>query len=253
VTVKDTEGFGVYAENCYEQMIFNSTFTKNRGNVALITKFNDTMTAMISINQTKIYDGKGSSLENVDCSGVCAKLGALSSYFTVVNNCDFQRNENGHLHVSIMMVALTFFPYSIILIDTSTFNASGDYGVSISVVVGNNESDDEILGDSYVDVTLNGTSVSNNSKSGLALTNVHHAKIEHCVFANNSGGGVILQNSYKHNEHLWTEILKSAFIGNSRAVTTDWEGIDNEVSNFTNHTGRNVVTVENNANKSSSF
>jgi hypothetical protein len=84
VTVKDTDGFGVYAENCREQTIFNSTFTSNMWNIVIIAYTSVT----VSINQTKIYDGKLSSTA-VDCSGVYAELGAVSNNFSLTSMVGF--------------------------------------------------------------------------------------------------------------------------------------------------------------------
>jgi hypothetical protein len=85
----------------------------------------------------------------------------------------------------------------------------------------------------------------------LFLANVYQARIEDCVFVNNRDDAIELKNLYDplENNYLWTEILKSVFIGNSRAVTTDWEGTNNKVRisecNFYNHTGSGVIVIEN--------
>jgi hypothetical protein len=125
---------------------------------------------MITINQTKIYDGKWIS------SGVYAKLRALNSSFSIVN-CDFQRNEGGHLFVELVRSGIVY-------IDVSTFNTCDDHGVAISGKP------------HYVRVILHRSNISNSNISGLLLTNIDHAIIEDCVFANNKDDGLKLRNSY---------------------------------------------------------
>jgi hypothetical protein len=225
VTEKDTEGFGVY---CYEQRIFNSTFTNNKGNIALQT--HETV-AVISINQTTIHDGKMLNTESVDCSGVYAVFIDSSFNFSVVN-CDFQGNEGGHLYVVTVLLSYS----STICIDKSTFNTSDDYGVGIS-------------GEHYLAVTIQRSSISQNNKSELFLTNVGHAKVEGCIFANNRHDGIELRNiNYWGSKYgrLWSEISKTMFIGNSRAISTLWVAINDVTISgciFTYHTGSDVVEI----------
>ena len=71
VTVKNTEGWGVYAEDCWEQIIFNSNFINNKGNIAIR---GTAPIVQVEINNTKIRDGKESDLSIADCNGVDVHL-----------------------------------------------------------------------------------------------------------------------------------------------------------------------------------
>ena len=97
VTVKNTEGWGVYAEDCWEQIIFNCTFINNKGNIAI----RGTAPVVIEINDTKIHDGKETDQRITNCSGVDVHLQNTSNFNFRIINCDLQRNQGGHFHLLI--------------------------------------------------------------------------------------------------------------------------------------------------------
>lgn len=59
VTVVDTDGWGLYAENCRGQIIFNSTFARNKGNINILSYSLDMSPTVI--NKTNIHDSTNNS------------------------------------------------------------------------------------------------------------------------------------------------------------------------------------------------
>ena len=236
VTVKNTEGWGVYAEDCWEQIIINCTFINNKGNIAITGTYTAyQQIVQVEINNTKIHDGKESV---ADCNGIDVNLRNILNFSFKIINCDLQRNQDGHFHLFISnSIAPNNFT---ILIDNSTFNTSDDYGVEMQFIC------DEY---NIVAVTMHRSSFIKNDKSGLFLTDTTHLKIEDCIFDSNKDIGVEIRNQYS-DIHLWTEILSTTFINNSRAITLIpfcLNSIEAKISEceFTNHTGNGVVVIEN--------
>ena len=236
VTVKNTEGWGVYAEDCWKQIIFNCTFINNKGNIAITGK---PPVVLIEINETKIHDGKESDISIADCSGVDVYLRNILSINFRIINCDLQRNQGGHFHLYIHNDNDIITPNNFsILIDNSTFNTSDDYGVRMRFIC-----------DIYniIAVVVQRSSFSKNTKSGLFLIDATHLKIEDCIFDSNEDTGVEVQN--QHNVyHFWTVISKSTFINNSRAIILNLFQLkrnDNKISEcrFTNHRGSGVIAI----------
>ena len=227
VTVKNTEGWGVYAEDCWEQIIFNCTFINNKGNIAI----RGTAPVVIEINDTKIHDGKETDQRITNCSGVDVHLQNTSNFNFRIINSDLQRNQGGHFH---LLIRNNIIDNVTILIDNTTFITSDDYGVEI-----------QFISDEYniIDVTIQRSSFSKNKESGLHLTNTTHLEIEDCIFDGNKDIGVeVIDN------HLWTEISNTTFNNNSRAIflsTHLLNGINANISEcrFTNHTGDGVVVI----------
>ena len=233
VTVKNTEGWGVYAEDCWEQIIFNCTFIANKGNIAI----RGTAPAVqVEINNTKIHEGKESDPSIADCNGVDVHLRNIMNLTFRIINCDLQRNQGGHFHLNIR----NYIPCNnfTLLIDNSTFNTSDDYGVGMHFTCGDYN---------IIDVTMRRSSFSKNDKSGLFLTDTTHSKIENCTFDSNKEIGVEVRSQFNDN-HLMTEILSTTFINNSRAITLIpffLNSIEAKISEcrFTNHTGNGVVVL----------
>ena len=208
VTVKNTEGWGVYAEDCREQIIFNCTFINNKGNIAIRGTISG---ALIEINNTKIHDGRVSDPAIIDCSGVDVQLrnillGDLN--FKIVN-CDLQRNQRGNFNI-IVSNTLVYNNNFVILIDNSTFNSSDAHGIAIQFNF--NGYNDVII----IAVAMRRSSFIENSKSGLLLADtITHLKIEDCIFDGNKESGVRVLNN---DNYLWTEISNTIFSNNSAAI-----------------------------------
>ena len=238
VTVKNTEGWGVYAKDCGKQIIFNSTFINNNGNIAIR---GTAQIFLVEIKDTKIHDGKESDQSIADCHGIDVDLRNILNFSFKIVNCDLQRNQGGHFHLFLHnSIAPNNFT---LLIDNSTFNTSDDYGVGMQFIC-----------DVYniIDVTMRRSSFSKNDKSGLFLTDTTHSKIENCTFDSNKEIGAEIRNLFNNN-HLMTEILSTTFINNSRAITVlipvfmNSINIETKISEcrFTNHTGNGVIAIEN--------
>ena len=239
VTVKNTEGWGVYAEDCRKQIILNSTFINNKGNIEIR---GTAPVVLVEINNTKIHDGKMSDLSVADCNGVDVHLRNIVNFTFRIINCDLQRNQGGHFHLYIHNDNDITPNNFTILIDNSTFNTSDDYGVGMQFIC------DEY---NIIDVTMRRSSFSKNDKSGLFLTDTTHSKIEDCIFDSNKDIGVEIVKQYNDN-NLWTEIFSTTFINNSRAITLipvflNSINIEAKISEcrFTNHTGNGVVAIDN--------
>ena len=240
VTVKNNEGWGVYAEDCWKQIIFNCTFINNKGNIAIR---GTAPIIQVLINRTKIHDGKESDPSIADCNGIDVHLQNIMNLTFRIINCDLQRNQGGHFHLNIRNYnIITTCNNFTILIDNSTFNTSGDHAVGMQFICYQYNN---------IDVTLQRSSFSKNNKSGLVLIDTTHSKIENCTFDSNKEIGVEVRNQFNDN-HLWTEILSTTFINNSRAITLilvslNSINIEAKISEcrFTNHTGDGVFAVEN--------
>ena len=135
VTVKNSEGWGVYAVDCWEQIIIDCTFINNKGNIAIR---GTAPVFLIEINDTKIYNGKQSSLwQRNSIKGVDIHLGNSILNFTLrIFNCNLQRNQGGNFYL-IIDSDRTPDNNSIftILIDNSTFSRSNGFGVVIQFTV----------------------------------------------------------------------------------------------------------------------
>ena len=244
--MKNTEGWGVYAEDCWEQIIFNCTFINNKGNIAIR---GIAPVVLVEINDTKIHDGKQFEFDprpsifyhSPSINGVDIQLVNNILNFTLrIFNCNLQRNQGGNFYLSINS-DMTHSNDSIftILIDNSTFNMSDGYGGIIRKKNCN-------FGSCYIiiDVTLQRSSFINNNKSGLILIDTTYLKIEDCIFDSNKDTGVEVLNFRNHN-YLLTEISNTSFISNSRAIVFLLNSIDAKISEcrFTNHTAYNVVEI----------
>ena len=236
VTAKNTEGWGVYAEDCGKQIIFNSTFINNKGNIAIR---GTARVFLVVLKDTKIYDGKESDQSIADCNGIDVHLRNILNLSFKIVNCDLQRNQGGHFHLFLRNY-ITPNNFTI-LIDNSTFNTSDDYGVGMQFIC------DEY---NIIDVTMRRSSFSKNDKSGLFLTDTTHSKIENCIFDSNKEIGVEVRSQFNDN-HLMTEIISTTFINNSIAITLIPVflsiNIEAKISEcrFTNHTGNSVLAIEN--------
>ena len=244
VTVKNTEGWGVYAEDCWEQIIFNCTFINNKGNIAIR---GTTQVVLVEINDTKIHNGKQFDPRQsiFYCSnGVDIQLVNDISNFTLkIINCNLQRNQGGNFHLSIdndMIPEPDNNSILTILIDNSTFNISDSYGVMIDNCRFGSCNVYNII----IDVTLRRSSFSKNNESGLILSDKTRLKIEDCIFDSNKDTGVKVLN-YGNDNQLVTEILKTSFTNNSRAIDFWLNSINAKISEcrFTNHTGNRVVNI----------
>ena len=228
VTVKNTEGWGVYAEDCGKQIIFDSTFINNKVNIAIR---GTAQVILVEIKDTKIHDGKQSDQSIADCNGIDVHLRNILNFSFKIVNCDLQRNQGGHFHLYISNY-ITCNNFTI-LIDNSTFNTSDDYGVAMQFIC-----------DLYniIAVTMRRSSFSKNDKSGLFLTDTTYSKIENCTFDSNKDTAVEVLN----DNHLWTEISNAIFLNNSRAIflaPNRQNSIDAKISEcrFVNHTGNSVT------------
>ena len=227
VTVKNTEGWGVYAEDCWEQIIFNCTFTNNKGNI----KIRGTApVVLIEINNTKIHDGKR-------FGGIHIHLNNIVNFNFKIINSDLHSNHGGHLFLVIRNTTLPKVNFTV-LIDNSTFSMSDGYGVAMQI-------------SKIVAVTFLRSIFSSNSKSGLFLTDTTHLKMENCIFYNNKDTGIKIWNKYNY---VWTEISNTTFFKNSQAILLgknlenfrlNGNKLDAKISDcrFTNHTGNNVVAM----------
>ena len=243
VTVKNTEGWGVYAEDCWEQIIFNCTFINNKGNIAIR---GTAPVVLVVINDTKIHDGKQfdprPSIFYHGTNGVDIHLLVLNFTLTIFN-CNLQKNQGGNFHLSINS-HMTHSNDSIftILIDNSTFNMSNGHGAIIQNLCRFGSCN--IYNNIIIDVTLRRSSFIKNNESGLILFDTIHLKIEDCIFDSNKDTGVKVLNRRNRN-HLLTEISNTSFISNSRAIRFLLISIDAKISEcrFTNHTGDSVVDI----------
>ena len=247
VIVKNTEGWGVYAEDCWEQIIFNSTFINNKGNIAIR---GTAPVVLVEINDTKIHDEKQfefdprPSIFYHSINGVGIQLVNNILNFTLrIFNCNLQRNQGGNFHLSIN----SDMPHSndsifTILIDNSTFNMSDGYGGIIQNTICRFGSCD--VNNIIIDVILQRSSFSKNNESGLILSDITHLKIEDCIFDSNKDTGVKVLNHGNDNQ-LLTDISNTSFISNSRAIDFWLNSIDAKISEcrFTNHTGKSVVDI----------
>ena len=236
VNVKNSEGWGVYAEDCWEQIIFNCTFINNKGNIAIR---GTAPIVLVAINHTKIHDGKQfdprPSTFYHSISGVSIYLVNDILNFTLrLFNCNLQRNKGGNFHLSIMTSPNNNSIFTI-LIDNSTFSRSDGHGGVIQLTACRFGSCDvnNIIDDV---VTLRRSSFIMNNKSGLILEHTTHLKIDDCIFDSNKYTGVKVWNIDNGN-HLWTEISNTSFISNSRAIDFWLNSIDAKISEcrFTNH------------------
>ena len=237
VTLKNTEGWGVYAENCSEQIIIDCTFINNKGNIAIR---GTAPVVLIEINNTKIHDGKQSGLSIADCSGVDVHLRNIFYFTFRIINSDLQRNQGGHLRLCMHNdIMFTYNDFTIILIDNSTFNLSDDSGVGMRFICNEYNIID-------INVTLQRSSFSKNIKS-LFLTDATHLIIEDCIFDNNRQNSLEIENVH-NDDRLLIKISNTAFINNSRAIVlfTFWlNSIDVKINEcvFTNHTENGVVAM----------
>ena len=239
VTVKNTEGWGVYAEDCWEQIIFNSTFINNKGNIAIR---GTAPVVLVEINHTKIHNGKQFDLRTSTfyrrISGVNIHLVNIMNFTLRIFNCNLQRNQGGNFNLNIDNVTPNNNSIFMILIDNSTFNMSDGYGGQIQFRL--------CSCDVYniIDVTLRRSSFIKNNESGLFLIDITHLKIEDCIFDSNKGTGVDIFN-HGNGNYLWTEISNTSFISNSGAIDFLLNSIDAKISEcrFTNHTGNSVVDI----------
>ena len=203
VTVKNTEGWGIYAEDCSDQIIIDCTFINNKGNIAIR---GTAPVVLVEINNTKIHDGKQSYQSIADCNGVDVHLRNILNFTFRIINCDLQRNQGGHFH---LLIHNYITPKNFkILIDSSTFNTSEDHGVGMQFIC---------YRYSDIDVTLRKSRFSKNNKSGLFLIDTPHSKIEDCIFESNGENGVEVRN-YNNDNHSWNEIFNTTFVNNSRTL-----------------------------------
>ena len=234
VTVKNTEGWGVYAEDCWEQIIFNCTFINNKGNIAIR---GTAPVVLIEINHTKIQNGKHfdswPSIFYHSISGVDIHLVNGIILFTLrISNCNLQ---GGNFHLSIDNANNN--SVFTILIDNSTFNMS-DKGIIEFTLCRFGSCN---VNNNIIDVTLRRSSF---IKSGLILFDTTHLKIEDCIFDSNKDTGVKVLNR-GNDDQLSTEISNTSFNRNSRAIDFFVNSIDAKISEcrFTNHTGNSVVAI----------
>ena len=246
VTVKNTEGWGVYAEDCWEQIIFNCIFINNKGNIAIR---GTAPAVLVEINDTKVHDGKQFDPQrSYSSNGVDIQLVNNILNITLrIFNCNLQRNQGGNFQLGVdSNNIMTPDNNSIftILIDNSTFSMSDGYGVGIKCT---------IFGScgvySIIDITLRRSSFIKNNKSGLILIYIYtitHLKIEDSIFDSNKGTGVDVYN-HGNEHHLWTEISNTSFISNSKAIDFLLNSIDAKISEcrFTNHNGNSVLSISN--------
>ena len=87
VTVKDTDGWGLYVDNCSEQIIFNCTFSSNKGHIYLVTDLSSYTSNIFIANSTltKSYTYIGAII-----------LGNVS---VVLQNNTFSHNEMAGLRL----------------------------------------------------------------------------------------------------------------------------------------------------------
>ena len=239
VTVKNTEGWGVYAEDCWKQIIFNCTFSNNKGNIAIR---GTAPVVLIEINNTKIHDGKKSDPSIDYSSGVDIRLRNNVNFTFRIIHCELQRNQGGNFYLLIhndIDDIITYNDNITILINNSTFRAS-EYGCGIRF--SGNVHD-------FTSVTIRRSSFSNNKYLGLFIHDVTNLKIENCIFDSNKLTGATVWNN---RNNLWTEISSTIFINNLRAIFLNIELLHSmyvyvKISEcrFTNHTGNGVVIINN--------
>ena len=221
VTVNNTEGWGLYADNCYEQRISNCIFANNKGNIKF--KFDSNMTNLVEINETKILDSS-------DSSGISANISGVECFFTIVN-CDFQRNLDGHLLITTNPVRT--WTMTIVILN-STFNSSNQFGVKVNFWEFDRKT-----------VFLRNSVISNNQVLGLHLENIAHAEISDCSFTNNMQESILITSLYGETLSAMSKVY---FSNNYRAITVFWKGITNNQiriseCSFEDHTGSWVVLV----------
>lgn len=228
VTVSNTNGWGLYADNCRRQVIFSSIFARNEGNIYFLltnyTHFN-IHTVVIEISETKIQDSAKSAgvITYLDYNNI-----RVSSIFRIFS-CDFQNNKGGHL-------LLTLFSTMNIVILNSTFTASNDFGVQIMSYAEN------------VSLVVQRSIFTHNEGPGLDISDAENVEVlMGCIFMNNSNNGIQMRSVFGNTK---TVLSKINFTNNIGAISISWDDfgeIENSVevseSIFTNNTGSHVVMV----------
>ena len=216
VTVKDTYGWGLYVNNCSEQIIFNCTFSGNEENAFLGTYFSSYMSNISIANSTFTKSFFGAKF-----------LSYKTNNTIVLQNNIFSRNIKAGLYLSEVT-------------ECSFANNNAD---TLQIA-------------SSVYVFLQNNTFSHNEMSGLHLHDVSDAEITGCSFANNSGDALKIASSGHGIAGYRTVISKVNFFSNFRAIylanyfpdcySIDQISVRAYISEciFTNHTGSEVIKAE---------
>ena len=213
VTVKDTDGWGLYVDNCSEQIIFNCTFSSNEENAFLGTFFSSYMSNVLIANSTFTKT---------------KSFGAIILSYKTNNTIVLQNNIFSHNIEAGLYLEVT---------DRSFANNSAD---ALQI-------------DSSVYVVLQNNTFSRNKMSGLHIQDISDAEITGCSFANNGGDALkIAFSGHGIAGYRTVRISKVNFFSNYRAITLDADCIDQTIivrayiseCIFTNHTGFEVIAAE---------
>ena len=246
VGVKNTNGYGLYAEMCTGQIISNCNFSNNTNHM----KFNlpGFGTVFVNMSETSISDAKD--------TGVFITYSRNSNCNFSVICCQFFRNRNGHLyagHDSLQVTDVTNF----IVIKNSSFTTTEyEFGVTIGINVGGIIQNSIFTSSTLkvymaISVDITGCIFANNI-DGInieylidASALVNRISIVNCLVLNNTGTGVMI--SFKPlsiSYVLWINISHVTFYNNSRALSvismlimqpTGVHWIIISECNFTNH------------------
>ena len=222
VIVKNTDGWGLYADGCEKQTISNCTFSNNKGNILFMLReyLGGAPPAIVVLNNTEIRDSSGRG-------GV--EIYSISYVLCVFNiaNCSFQRNQRGHLIVqSNSDIAIS--------ITDSNFSMSGQFGVAI------------YSRSATLSLFLERSKLTNNEVS-LLLYETNYAEILDCLFIDNEDNAVNIQSTLSDTEILISGV---SFLNNSGAIYLYWNGnlvTDKQIRisecNFTNQIKEPIFMV----------
>lgn len=177
VRVENTEGHGLYAERCNEQIVVKCTFKNNSmGHIAIELEnyfaIGSDSNALVNISKTKFYGGQynstGSGIDVLVSKGVTCK-------FSVVDS-EFQGSQ-------VLVKSRSFSKYFAIVelkVKNTTFINNYLPGVIL-----------ESIGDwSKMMVAIRNSTFSNNEHGALHILDADVVRIAGCVFTNNGNIGL---------------------------------------------------------------
>ena len=254
VGVKNTNGYGLYAEYCTGQIINNCNFSNNTNHV----KFNlpGFSTAFVNMSETSISDAKG--------TGVSVTYSRSSNCNFSIICCQFFRNRIG---LYARMLTRSTDVTNFIVIKNSSFTTTERFGAVIQknlgvIIQNSNFTSSTLEVNAAISVHITGCIFANNI-DGIyieyldASALVNRMSIVECLVLNNTGIGVrILFGTY---DEFCINISRVTFYNNSRALnaisilTTPLTGVIKiSECNFTNHRiledgsqQRAILSVEN--------
>ena len=209
VTISNSGGLGVYALQCYNQVIEKCHFNDTKGHLKIKLSDAHTSKAMIIINETSFHNARsltyGGGIE-LNYHYIDTKL--------VIMNCTFERNQ-APIGDHIYIYAFNKSKYHNVFITDCTFSQAmgineDSYGVFIK---------SKRVKEYFFNVTIQNSHFTDNGKSALALIQMNIIQIDTCSFRNNTGTAICINKRSVDNSGAKATICKTEFHGNSRALS----------------------------------